>query len=152
MVKSKSEETKDYKILLETCVPLHPQEWVCSSVLLPNRLTLWPWLGVYVFWGGQPKGPGSLQLPQGWRCPLLSCCLPLPTQSPPSAPSQALGGASSAHKTSRKLCFHFGWPREPSWEPMSTRAGAGKAGDEHSQEWGMGSKEQSQSWHSTFSS
>lgn len=163
MVKSKSEETKEYKILLETCVPLHPQEQVCSSALLLNRLMFWPRLKVYgfFFWGGQTRGPSSQTALAACSCPRAgiaqSRCLPLPlpTQPPSPAPSQAhtwpSGEPVQLTKPSGKLCFGFDWLGEPSWDPTNTGAGARKAGEGHSQGWGMGSKEQSQSWYSRFS-
>lgn len=126
MVKSKSEETKEYKILLEACVPLHPQEQVCSSALLPNRLMFQPWLKVYVFFGGQPRGPSSQAALAPCSCPRAgiaqSCCLPLPTQPPSPAPSQAhlaLWGASSAHETFRKTVLWF-------WLAEGAQLGANK--------------------------
>lgn len=70
MVKSKSEETKEYKILLETRVPFHPQERVCSSVLLPDRLTVTS--GVHIF--------GSTA--QGTEQPSCLCITPCSALSP----------------------------------------------------------------------
>lgn len=162
MVKSKSEETKEYKILLETCVPLHPQEQVCSSALLPNRLMFWPRLKVYgFFWGGGRPGDPAARLP--WQlvaAPGLASPSPaaFPFPLPPSHPLLHLprltwpsGEPVQLTKPSGKLCFGFDWLGEPSWDPTSTGAGARKAGEGHSQGWGMGSKEQSQSWYSRFS-
>lgn len=117
MVKSKSEETKEYKILLETCVPLRPQERVCSSVLLPDRLTVTS--GVHIF--------GSTA--QGTEQPGCLCITPFSPAVSLFPPSHhllhlrlALWGARSAHQTFRKLCFGFGWPRDASWVSTSTRA------------------------------
>lgn len=140
MVKSKSEETKEYKILLETCVLLHPQEQVCSSALLPNRLMFRPQLKVYVFFGGDSPGDPAARLP--WQlvaAPGLALPRPAAFPFPPSHPLLHLPRLTRPSeepvqltKPSGKLCFGFGWLREHSWEPTSTGAGARKA-EGHSQ-------------------
>lgn len=92
MVKSKSEETKEYKILLETRVPFHPQERVCSSVLLPDRLTVTS--GVHIF-GSTAQGLSSQA---AFASPLVllsprshpattSCTFTWPLGSPFSSPN-----------------------------------------------------------------
>lgn len=98
----------------------------CSSVQLPNTLPPWPQPGVYgLFWGDSSGNP-SARLSQGWHCPLLPFHAHLATHS---CIFQALL-ALQAYGTSWKLFFGF-----DSWEsPLgSSRAGAGKAGEEHSQ-------------------